>query len=1121
MKTLRALILCGIIFSILTILHVKTTNIIASSLKNNSYHLLASSSFTQNWSDQNLITTNDDWTSVPSIEGYRGDGLTNTYDVDPQTILDPDILGILDVNASIKVSPSSFTNYGVTEFDYQIESIALGASNTADAPYVKIHLNSLTCSNIRVKYNVKDIENSPDNAIQQVALHFRTGGTGNFINVAPAYIPDATLPNSATLVTPVDVYLPDIADNQAHLEIRIMTTNGIDFDEWIGIDDIEISGTCNEPNEEPIISECPKEIMTYEGDAFISQFSASDQDGIVTFAEVKGEIPTGILISDISAATSVGGKLIGNLSISADTEGGKHEIDIEFSNNDPIPQKANCIIPILVIPKVCLLTDTHEIGEIQGDNLISPYYNYSGIRVSGNVTAKFFDGEINGFYIQDPTGDSNPLTSDGIFINSTDYAVEVGQSVQITGTVNESYGRTEIINVTYLEYCGTYNLINPLSISLPVTKLDDFEKNESMLVNFSDNLFINGHHNYGRYGELILGSQPHINPTSLFTPGSNEYEYLKISNILDQIILDDAKLKLFPVPSRHPNGDFFTLENYFRTGDVLKNVTGILDYSFGSYRIIPTKGANYLTINLRSPLPNDIGTSLTISSFNVMNYFTTLGSRGAENEIEFIRQNEKIISTITKINADILGLVEIENNNTAIQNLVDELNLTLGEEIYSFIDTGLIGIDEIKVAIIYKKASVNPIGTFAILDSTIDERFIDEKNRPSLAQTFADPINNKKFTVFLNHFKSRSSTCDDINDPDLNDGSGNCNLTRKLAAEALVDWITKDPTNSESNNFIIIGDLNSYYKEEPIQSIISGPDNSQGTFDDYYDLIQTYLGENAYTYVYDSQFGYLDHALANNFLYQHVKGVSIWHINADETSLLDYQLENKDPILYSPDEIRSSDHDPIIIGLDFSNDVPPLALTKENILVHEDESIEINLNALDEFNRALTFLIVSKPSFGSVQINSNFVTYTPDENYSGSDSFKFLANNGIVDSNEGTISINVLPTNDTPIALNDFYEIDQNELLIVPASGVLVNDFDIEKDNLSAFLVNLPEHGNLDFSQNGSFSYLPINDFAGEIKFSYKVFDGFDFSSEAFVTIKINKINTVNEHKIYVPLIIR
>ena len=68
----------------------------------------------------------------------------------------------------------------------------------------------------------------------------------------------------------------------------------------------------------------------------------------------------------------------------------------------------------------------------------------------------------------------------------------------------------------------------------------------------------------------------------------------------------------------------------------------------------------------------------------------------------------------------------------------------------------------------------------------------------------------------VNHLKSKGSPCDDVGDPDPGDGAGNCNLTRTGAAEALVDWLAGDPTGSGDPDFLIIGDLNSYDKEDPI-----------------------------------------------------------------------------------------------------------------------------------------------------------------------------------------------------------------------------------------------------------------------------------------------------------------
>jgi len=178
-----------------------------------------------------------------------------------------------------------------------------------------------------------------------------------------------------------------------------------------------------------------------------------------------------------------------------------------------------------------------------------------------------------------------------------------------------------------------------------------------------------------------------------------------------------------------------------------------------------------------------------------------------------------------------------------------------------------------------------------------------------LAQSFLDPTTGGVFTVAVNHLKSKGSDCNDIDDPDLGDGAGNCNLTRKTAAEALVDWLATDPTGSGDTDALIIGDLNSYDKEDPIDVLVAGG---------YTDLVYQYEGEYAYSYVFDGQIGYLDHALANAALLDEVTGTTAWHINADEPDLIDYDMSFKlDPqdALYAPDPYRSSDHDPVIVGL--------------------------------------------------------------------------------------------------------------------------------------------------------------------------------------------------------------
>jgi hypothetical protein len=170
---------------------------------------------------------------------------------------------------------------------------------------------------------------------------------------------------------------------------------------------------------------------------------------------------------------------------------------------------------------------------------------------------------------------------------------------------------------------------------------------------------------------------------------------------------------------------------------------------------------------------------------------------------------------------------------------------------------------------------------------------------------FQENANGREVTLVVNHFKSKSSPCD--GDPDVLDGQGNCNRTRIAAAQRLLEWLATDPTGTGNDRILILGDLNAYAKEDPI-AVFEG--------EGYVNLVDRFLGSEAYSFVFDGQSGYLDHALANRTLAPFVTGTAEWHINADEPIALDYNTEFNQPLLYRPDRFRSADHDPVIVGLD-------------------------------------------------------------------------------------------------------------------------------------------------------------------------------------------------------------
>ena len=564
------------------------------------------------------------------------------------------------------------------------------------------------------------------------------------------------------------------------------------------------------------------------------------------------------------------------------------------------------------------------IHDVQGNGLSSPLNGASGVIIEGVVIGDFQDlsTQLRGFFLQEEDADidADPATSEGIFV--LDYGfmdVNVGDVVRVMGSITEYYDLTEMNYVTNLAICGT-GTATAATVTLPVASLDEWEHYEGMLVTIPQTLYATENYNLGRYGEVDLSVNGRLDtPTNVALPGVDAIA-LQDLNDRSRIQLEDGSTLQNPVPAPYI-GDGNTL----RAGDTLPSLTGVLNYGFGVYELHPTQEVHFTRENVREATPPNVGGSVQAASFNVLNYFTTLdGSgpicgpssnmdcRGADTPEEFERQRTKIVNAIVAMDADIIGLMEIENHPTddALQNLVDGLNDQAGAGTYDFIHTGPVGGDAIKVALIYKPGIVTPLGASAVLNSSVDPTFLDDFNRPALAQTFEEIATGESLTVAVNHLKSKGSSCDDIGDPDIGDGQGNCNITRTTAATALVNWLAADPTGSGDPDAIIIGDLNAYAMEDPITTI-----KASG----YTNLIEAYLGGGAHSYVFYGQKGYLDHALSNAALTPQVASVTTWHINADEPSALDYNNYNQ-PELYSPEPYRASDHDPVIIGFDLLTD---------------------------------------------------------------------------------------------------------------------------------------------------------------------------------------------------------
>lgn len=504
-----------------------------------------------------------------------------------------------------------------------------------------------------------------------------------------------------------------------------------------------------------------------------------------------------------------------------------------FGGGAPNPSTSSSSTPPA---STCGAPATATISQIQGSGSSYDPAHGGTQTVEGVVT----DRLLGGIQLQEETADADgdQATSDGIFaFLSGRAAPAVGSVARVTGTVTEFGEMTELTGITALTDCGqAAQPITPVDVTFPQPSADGLERYEGMLVRFPQSLVISEYFEYDRYGEVVVAVPPDgwnrlFTPTAVVDPGPAAQalaaEYAKRT-----VTIDDRSTAQNPSSIPHPgNGAPFSLVNRFRGGDTITGIVGSLQQAFGSYRLEPTSYGTYGPENPRPTSAPAVGGDVQVASANVLNYFLTLDAggnrcgpardqdcRGADTAEERDRQRAKILAELVQLDADVVGLMEMENTSGVepAQNLVDGLNAELGAGTYAFVDTGVIGTDAIRVGLLYRPGVVRPVGAYDILDSTDDPRFVDTRNRPMLTQTFDTVADGSRFTVSVNHLKSKGSDCADLADPDTGDGQGNCNLTRTAAAQAIVDHLAADPTHSGDPDHLVIGDLNSYDHEDPI-----------------------------------------------------------------------------------------------------------------------------------------------------------------------------------------------------------------------------------------------------------------------------------------------------------------
>ena len=555
------------------------------------------------------------------------------------------------------------------------------------------------------------------------------------------------------------------------------------------------------------------------------------------------------------------------------------------------------------------------ISAVQGPGERSPVEG-SNVTVRGVVTADLrAPGQFGGFYVQQLRADDNPATSEGLFVFAPDSTVALasGAYVQVQGPVLEfqrsgdSQPLTQIAQPVAISFCSTLPLPRAKVIALPVGDVADFERWEGMLVRLPQTLTVSGNFTLGRFGELVVAGggrlyHPNNHPTL-------EADAVRDLNARSRLVLDDASnvQNPNPIPYLSAAGPDGTR----RAGDTLRNAQGILTWAFDAWRLQPTVAPTFRAAGPRPAAPQVDGT-LRVASLNVLNFFSTLNQRGANSADELQRQQDKLVATLVEMDADIVGLIEIENDGpVTLARLVDAVNARVGAARWAFRDAGFPGTDAIKVATIYRRDRVVALGNPLV---PADPDFAAAEGlRPPVAQRFAAADNGGGFWFVVNHFKSKGSCPSDPASPDADLGQGCWNASRVRQAQALARWVGELVAASGEADVLLAGDFNAYTKEDPISTLRNAG---------YENLLDRLPAAARYSFVFEAEAGALDHAFASEPMRAQVSGVAHWHSNADEPVAIDYNLEFKTDDRYAPTPWRASDHDPVVVGLRLAPDAP-------------------------------------------------------------------------------------------------------------------------------------------------------------------------------------------------------
>jgi predicted extracellular nuclease len=542
------------------------------------------------------------------------------------------------------------------------------------------------------------------------------------------------------------------------------------------------------------------------------------------------------------------------------------------------------------------------------------------VDLEGVVVASFRRG-LGGFVLQSAPADADadPATPEGAFVEypADHAATRVGQRVRVRGSWSlapvPADGQWALRAVDQVLDCGEAAVPEPLRIDAAPP---DWGRYSGMRVHLPGPLVVTGNDGLLRFGELRVAFGPRLAAaTEQVLPGPDAAA-LERDNARRSLVVDDGQRgeyprRLWALP-QPPAPDA-----PLRAGSSVAGLTGVFEHRHGSWRLQLTEPVGAVVQAPRPPLPPRDPSQLRVASFNVLNFFNGDGAgggfptdRGAASAEAAQRQRAKLVAALAALDADVVGLMEIENDGngpgSAIAELIAALDAATAPGRWAAVPapTPRLGSDSISVGLVFRPDRVRPEGPAGVLEQAP----FDRHSRVPLAQVFQPLAGGPPMRVVVNHFKSKGG-CDDADagNADAGDGQACFAAIRGASARALADWLATLEGGSGVGpaQTLILGDLNAHSREDAVRLL-----RERG----YADLLAS--AQPGHTFVFRGQAGRLDHALAGPALAARVRAAGVWAINADELPEFGYDgRPSNGRDLYAPDPWRSSDHDPVWVDL--------------------------------------------------------------------------------------------------------------------------------------------------------------------------------------------------------------